>query len=69
MQYNILIQGKDFSDCPIAQALVKIPLLGDPEVTANIYCKSPSQYGYEKSQYRFGSFPRKIQFGPYTPPP
>jgi len=25
MQYNILIQGKDFSDCPIAQALVKIP--------------------------------------------
>ena len=28
-------------------------VLGDPEVTTNIYYKSPSQYGYAKLQYRF----------------
>ena len=30
----------------------KSVLLGDPEVTANIYCK-PSQNRYPKLQYRF----------------
>ena len=51
MQYNILIQGKDFSDCPIAQALVKIPLLGDPEVTKNIYCKSRNLPNTDTKKY------------------
>ena len=68
MQYNILIQGKDFSDCPIAQALVKIPYWVTQKLP-QIYTASHLPNTDTKNlSTDLGLFLEKYSLGP-TPPP
>ena len=69
MQYNILIQGKDFSDCPIAQALVKIPYWVTqklPQINTATHLPNTDTKNLSTN---LGLFLEKQILGPTPPPP